>query len=51
MVLASIHNIRHLVRLVDAARRAILDGRFAAFYEQVTAKAWPGLAAVRSDER
>ncbi len=33
MRLASVHNIRLLTRLVAAARRAILGGDFAAFYE------------------
>ncbi len=32
--LASIHNVRHLVRLVECARQAILEGRFARFREE-----------------
>ncbi len=49
--LASIHNLRFLVRLMEQARAAIADGRFAAFREQFVSGFTPPDAAVREEQR
>lgn len=49
--LASIHNLRFLVRLLEEARLATLDGRFDSFHERFRARYRPPDAAVRMDQR
>ncbi|GAC1454931.1 MAG: tRNA guanosine(34) transglycosylase Tgt [Ktedonobacterales bacterium] len=49
--LASIHNLRFLIRLVEGARAAILDGSFAAYRERFVAGFTPPDAAVREEQR
>jgi queuine tRNA-ribosyltransferase len=49
--LASIHNLRFLVRLMEQAREAILAGRFAAFHEDFGSRYRPPDEAVRSEQR
>jgi queuine tRNA-ribosyltransferase len=49
--LASIHNLRFLVRLVESARAAILDGTFAALRTDFIAGFTPPDAAVREEQR
>jgi queuine tRNA-ribosyltransferase len=49
--LASIHNLRFLVRLMAEARTAIVDGRFAAFHEEFNDQYRPPDEDVRSEQR
>lgn len=49
--LASIHNLRFLVRLMEQARSAILDGTFAALRERFVAGFTPPDAQVRAEQR
>ncbi len=49
--LASIHNVRFLVRLMEQARAAILDGTFAAFREAFVGGFTPPDALVREEQR
>jgi queuine tRNA-ribosyltransferase len=49
--LASIHNLRFLVRLVERARAAILDGTFAALRAEFIAGFVPPDATVREEQR
>jgi queuine tRNA-ribosyltransferase len=49
--LASIHNLRFLIRLMEQARAAILDGTFAALRERFVAGFTPPDAAVREEQR
>ncbi|HEV2239391.1 MAG TPA: tRNA guanosine(34) transglycosylase Tgt [Ktedonobacterales bacterium] len=49
--LASIHNLRFLVRLVERARAAILDGTFATLRAEFIAGFTPPDAAVRAEQR
>jgi queuine tRNA-ribosyltransferase len=49
--LASIHNLRFLVRLLERARAAILDGTFAALRAEFIAGFTPPDAAMREEQR
>ena len=49
--LASIHNLRFLVRLMERARRAIATGRFNAFHAEFGARYRPPDEAVRAEQR
>jgi queuine tRNA-ribosyltransferase len=49
--LASIHNLRFLIRLVERARAAILAGTFAAFRAAFVAGFTPPDAAIREEQR
>jgi queuine tRNA-ribosyltransferase len=49
--LASIHNLRFLMRLMEQARAAILDGTFAALRERFVAGFIPPDAQVREEQR
>ena len=49
--LASIHNLRFLIRLVGQARAAILDGTFAAFRDDFVGRFTPPDAAIREEQR
>ncbi|HEY7782976.1 MAG TPA: tRNA guanosine(34) transglycosylase Tgt [Ktedonobacterales bacterium] len=49
--LASVHNLRFLIRLVEGARSAILDGTFAAYRERFVANFTPPDASVRDAQR
>ena len=49
--LASIHNLRFLVRLMEGARSAILKGEFAAFHAEFRARYRPPDEAVRAEQR
>src|SRR5260221_7661067 len=49
--LASIHNVRFLIRLMDEARAAILEGTFAAFRERFIAGFTPPDEQIRDEQR
>jgi queuine tRNA-ribosyltransferase len=49
--LASIHNLRFLVRLMEEARATVLDGRFESFHDDFRARYHPPSEEVRSEQR
>lgn len=49
--LASLHNLRFLVRLMQATRAAILDRRFTEVHERFRARYRPANEAVRAEQR
>ena len=49
--LASVHNLRFMVRLAQDARRAVIDGRFAAFRAGFDAAFRPADAAVQAAQK
>ncbi|HTE86222.1 MAG TPA: tRNA guanosine(34) transglycosylase Tgt, partial [Dehalococcoidia bacterium] len=49
--LASIHNLRFLVRLMEQARAAILRGGFSAFHDEFNSRYRPPDEGVRSEQR
>jgi queuine tRNA-ribosyltransferase len=49
--LASIHNLRFLIRLLERARAAIIDGSFSAFHEEFRSHYRPPDETVRSEQR
>jgi len=49
--LASIHNLRFLVRLMDQARLAILEGRFSQYHDDFRRRYKPPDESVRAEQR
>ena len=49
--LASIHNLRFLLRLLEGARAAIIDGSFAAYHDEFKSRYRPPDEAVRAEQR
>lgn len=49
--LATLHNVRFLIRLMDGARRAIIEGRYAAYRDDFLARFQPVSDEVRAAQR